>query len=120
MPDARFRQRLGTEIRAARNRQGLTQAALADRLGLRRTSVTNIEAGDQGLPLETFLDLAAALGTTPQDLLGRAVVPDTSPSAARLESLKPLAGVDAQVERWTGTLISKGLAGSRQRANGRT
>ena len=68
-----LRDALGRAIRDARAAQGLTQAALAERLRLRRTSVTNIESGVQGLSVELLVEIAAALGTSPQGLLTQAL-----------------------------------------------
>ncbi len=53
----------------ARERAGLTQDALAARVSLSRTSVTNIEKGRQKVLLHTFWGLADALGVAPAVLL---------------------------------------------------
>ena len=53
-----FYKAVGQLVRAARDKAGLTQNALASRLGLTRTSVTNIEKGRQKVLLHTFCDLA--------------------------------------------------------------
>ncbi len=53
---------LGAQVRALRNAAGLTQGELADRIGLTRTSVTNIEAGRQGLDVRTLNAIAKATG----------------------------------------------------------
>lgn len=53
---------LGALIRAMRKRQYLTQAQLAERCGLERTSITNIEAGNQELRVSTITSIAEALG----------------------------------------------------------
>jgi len=111
MPDAQFRRRIGAEVRAARTRRSITQAVLADRLGLRRTSVTNIEAGEQGLTLETFVDLAAALGTDPRELLGKAL---TGPAGPARSDGDPRGHPDGDhVDLWAGSLINKGRAAPR-------
>jgi transcriptional regulator with XRE-family HTH domain len=62
--------RIGKSIRRARENQGLTQAALAALVGLKRTSITNVERGMQKLLLHTFIDLAHALHISPTELLG--------------------------------------------------
>lgn len=61
--------RIGRNIARARVKLGLSQAALAEIIGLERTSVTNIEAGRQRLLLETFVGIAAVLKTRPERLL---------------------------------------------------
>ncbi len=60
---------VGRRIRGARGDRGLTQADLAERVGLTRTSVTNLEAGRQRMPLHIFATLADALGVEPAQLL---------------------------------------------------
>jgi transcriptional regulator with XRE-family HTH domain len=56
-------------VRSARQGAKLTQEALAKRLGLSRTSVTNIERGTQHIPIHVLFDLARALGVGPAELL---------------------------------------------------
>lgn len=43
---AAVRKEWGTQLRQARERQGLTQAALADKLGIDQASVSRTEAGN--------------------------------------------------------------------------
>lgn len=63
-------------VRARRGREGLTQGQLAGRIGMTRTSITNIEKGRQKVQLHTLYDIAAALGASPAELL---------PSAEKVE-----------------------------------
>lgn len=51
----------GRCVAYARKHRGLTQADVADRIGLGRSSVANIEAGRQHAPLHVAVDLAWAL-----------------------------------------------------------
>jgi transcriptional regulator with XRE-family HTH domain len=61
---------LGQWIRKTRADQGLSQRALADRSGLSRSYVCDIERGRGAQPSVTTLDkLAAALGLSRADLL---------------------------------------------------
>lgn len=55
--------RIGAAIRARRDRAGLTQAALAELTGLKRTTVTNIESGGQAITLVQLREVAKALAT---------------------------------------------------------
>lgn len=64
-----FYRALGARIRTARRRASLTQAALAEQVGLSRTSVTNIESGKQMFPVHTLAALAAALHVSMASLL---------------------------------------------------
>jgi transcriptional regulator with XRE-family HTH domain len=64
-----FYKALGGLVRKARDKAGITQDALAARVGLTRTSVTNIEKGRQKLLVHTLCDLASALGVPATALL---------------------------------------------------
>jgi transcriptional regulator with XRE-family HTH domain len=71
-----FYLQLGQAIRARRERLGLTQTELAERVGLSRTSVTNVERGRQQVLLHQVVDFAKALRTdvaalTPTDSVDR-------------------------------------------------
>jgi transcriptional regulator with XRE-family HTH domain len=59
----------GHTLRQARLDAGLTQRLLAERVGLRRTSITNIERGTQHISLHQLFLLAGALGVRPDELL---------------------------------------------------
>jgi transcriptional regulator with XRE-family HTH domain len=61
----------GKRVRARRNVMKLTQEELADRMGLTRTSITNIEAGRQHVVLHQLFLLASHLGVEPHELLPR-------------------------------------------------
>lgn len=54
-------QRVGARVRAARAAAGMSQEQLADVAGLKRTSITNIEAGRQGMDLERAALVARGL-----------------------------------------------------------
>lgn len=53
---------LGMSVRALRKMRGLTQEQLALMVGLSRTSITNIELGNQILTETTINSIAEALG----------------------------------------------------------
>lgn len=53
----------------AREKTELTQERLAARVGLSRTSIVNVEAGRQRVPLHQLYRIAGALGMEPADLL---------------------------------------------------
>ena len=59
----------GRRLRQARKAAELTQEALAEWVGLSRTSITNIEQGRQHIPLHMLFRLASAVGTHAADLL---------------------------------------------------
>ncbi len=62
-------QGVGVRIRSVRETLGISQAELAKRVNLTRTSLVNIEAGRQRMLLHSVEDFARALGTTPKTLL---------------------------------------------------
>lgn len=61
--------RFGRQLRTARKDARLTQEELAERVGLTRTSITNIERGMQHISLRQLYLLAAAVGLRPGQLL---------------------------------------------------
>lgn len=64
----------GRRLRKAREKATLTQDGLAKRVGLTRTSITNMEHGNQHVGLHLLYRLAKAVGVPPVELL-----PDESP-----------------------------------------
>ncbi len=60
--------KLGLRVRALRTLHGLTQEALAERVGFRAAYVSQIENGAKGATLETLAGIAAALGMTLSEL----------------------------------------------------
>jgi transcriptional regulator with XRE-family HTH domain len=77
---------VGAAIRARRDAIGMTQADLAERVGLSRTSVTNIERGGQALLVHQLLELAKVLRVSPESLL-----PSTKP-ADKLDESELMSG----------------------------
>jgi transcriptional regulator with XRE-family HTH domain len=61
--------KVGAAIRSKRDELGMTQVSLADRTGLSRTSITNIEKGGQSILLHQLVDIARALRADPRDFL---------------------------------------------------
>lgn len=59
----------GENLRGARIAAGLTQEALAQRLGVVKQTIGNYERGEREPDLATLRAIAAALGVTPADLL---------------------------------------------------
>jgi len=56
------RQRIISELTAARIEKGLSQQALADMIGTKRSNICRIEAGGQNITLDMLLKISAALG----------------------------------------------------------
>ena len=64
-----FARQFGQQVRALRQRQGLSQEALADAANLHRTHISLIERGQRSVRLETIERLARALGVQPARLM---------------------------------------------------
>ncbi len=60
---------LGTNLRAARKRLGLTQEQVAERSGVHATEVSRIEAGKRDPQVSTLRKLAEAVESSPGELL---------------------------------------------------
>jgi transcriptional regulator with XRE-family HTH domain len=63
------KQRVGMRIRAAREAAHMTQEQLADRIGLKRSSVANIELGNQDMPVTRLAYVAEVLNLDLADLV---------------------------------------------------
>lgn len=77
----RLYEEFGQLLRKRRLAAHLTQSEVAERVGLTRTSITNIERGRQHILLHQLFLLASAVGARPDELL-----PDHD---ATLEDLVP-------------------------------
>ncbi|MBN8658773.1 MAG: helix-turn-helix transcriptional regulator [Candidatus Obscuribacter phosphatis] len=60
---------IGSRIKQRRAKNGMTQIELARRVGLSRTSIANIEAGQQCPPLPVLYAICHELGIEPNALL---------------------------------------------------
>jgi len=60
---------LATQLRTARTRRQLTQAAVAERVGIHPSYLGSIERGRRNVPLDTLCRLAWALRVEPHELL---------------------------------------------------
>ena len=78
---------LGSRVAEARKRLGLSQVALAGRVGISRATMVGIESGKQGVPVHTLVGIAHALGVPPQDLIAESftVEPDPTRVGASLD-----------------------------------
>jgi transcriptional regulator with XRE-family HTH domain len=66
---------LGQSIKSEREKAKVTQEELAQRIGLKRTSITNIEGGRQKVQLHTLYSIASVLNVLPERLLPPASAP---------------------------------------------
>jgi transcriptional regulator with XRE-family HTH domain len=96
-----FLQAFGRVVRRLRQERGMTQAELAARLSLGRTSVTNLEKGQQSPPLAMLPDIAGALGVDPLSLVAEAVRGDIGAKTGALAAVVH----DEELRRWAGQVI---------------
>jgi transcriptional regulator with XRE-family HTH domain len=67
--DEEFYRFVGSKVRSARIAAGISQTLLASRVGLTRSSITNIEAARQRVPLYHFVLISRALNREISELL---------------------------------------------------
>jgi transcriptional regulator with XRE-family HTH domain len=84
--EAEFYEELGRRINDTRKQRGLTQEELAERVGLTRTSITNIEKGRQKVLSHLLVELSGALNIPLSDLL-----PNPDAEARALQAMPPIA-----------------------------
>lgn len=98
-----FLEAFGRAVRHLRRERGMTQAELAARLSLGRTSITNLEKGQQSPSLSLLPEIAGALGVDPLHLVAVAAHGDgdgdgdAGTLAARVH--------DKNLRRWAGQVI---------------
>jgi transcriptional regulator with XRE-family HTH domain len=66
---------IGANVRRLRMRQALSQEAFAERAGIAPRYLQDVEIGAVNLSVGVLVDLAAALGVEPRDLLRAATLP---------------------------------------------
>lgn len=101
-------QHIGSVIRKRREMLGMTQAQLATSVGLLRTSIVNLEAGNQRIPLHTLYPLCAVLGIDVIDAL-----PTIRDILEKDQLVLPIDGIDTVVPARTAAFVS-GLLGEQQ------
>lgn len=94
---------VGQRVRSLRTTAGLTQSALAQRVGLTRTSITNIERGRQQFSLHILYDLADALAVPPTALLS----PPPAEQEIAIDERLP-ADLSSDERRWIRRLVERG------------
>ena len=62
-------QAFGDQLRAAREKAGLSQNELAAKSGVRRTTIANMELGAQTVTILQLMQFATALDVEPRELL---------------------------------------------------
>lgn len=88
---------VGLRIRDEREKRGLRQEQLAEKVGVGRTSITHIERGDQRLLLHVLYRIADALDLNLGDLL---------PAPAEVQSVEPIAAAPKSRREWAESVIA--------------
>lgn len=89
-----FYEVLGENIRKKRDACGLTQEALANKVGISRPSLANIERGRQRLTVDQLVEIAGILEVSLEELVPAKDAMQSQPSAHILTSDLPT------VDRW--------------------
>ncbi|GAA2623890.1 hypothetical protein GCM10010399_63990 [Dactylosporangium fulvum] len=101
----RFYADAGQRINRARRAVGMTQAGLAEVSGLTRSSVANVEAGRQRIPLHVLAAMAGALRVDPGELYSPDLLAaDTAGAVVTLDLPDDEAGTRQFVEGALATL----------------
>jgi transcriptional regulator with XRE-family HTH domain len=98
-----LRREYGRLLRSARNKVGLSQQELAERVDLSRPSVVNIELGRQGISLEQLYLFASALGVSAAELLPNIVPTLGSELLQQLETHK--SDLPEGTARWVASVV---------------
>jgi transcriptional regulator with XRE-family HTH domain len=67
--DSKLHRLIGETLRDRRKQTGMTQTDLASKVGLLRTSITNIEAGRQKPPIQVLYNICLVLGIEAREIL---------------------------------------------------
>lgn len=67
--EGELQRRLGRNLQSQRHKQGLSQEAFADVLGIHRTYMGGLERGERNVTLRTVERLAERLGVDPISLI---------------------------------------------------
>jgi transcriptional regulator with XRE-family HTH domain len=95
----------GRLLRQCRKKANLTQEDLADRVGLARTSITNIEQGRQHVSLHVLYELAETVGVSAHELLPDKVI--LLKDNPQLEKNLGKAMLEEEQKDWIRRLVSK-------------
>jgi transcriptional regulator with XRE-family HTH domain len=95
----------GRLLKARRKDAHLTQDDVATKIGLVRTSITNIELGRQQVSLHTLYALADAVGVAPEELLpSKAILLGKD---AELENKLGKVSFEEETKDWIRRVVSK-------------
>jgi|SRR5579864_1646693 len=100
-PKGPFYREFGKKLSEARQAAKITQAALAQSVGLSRTSIVNIEKGRQPVPIDLAIRMATSLGTGIVDLL-----PESNPISSMEDIASELKRISPDARPWVERVIS--------------
>lgn len=106
----RFYVSVGDRVRGARTAARLTQADLARQLGLARSSIANIEAGRQRVPLHVFVAIAEALKADVSELIPDGI--ESSPTPELGDIGERLVDADASSRDFVQSTLAQLMANS--------
>jgi transcriptional regulator with XRE-family HTH domain len=104
---------LGFKIRQVREEKRISQARLAEKVGLTRTSVTNLEKGRQRIPLHVLYQVAKALDVEAGALLPVHADLEAGMLQRLILSRSRFSDLSPTERRWVETLVSGSPATSR-------
>jgi len=100
---------VGTQVREARRLRNITQDDLAQRVGVKRTSITNLEKGLQNAPLTVLYSICDELKIEISDILPavQEVSPTTNKRISVHELFTSVNGEVEEIDEETAALILK-------------
>lgn len=101
---------IGVRLKIARRQKKFTQARLAGIVGLTRTSITNIEKGQQQILVHKLYELATAL-----NLSAEALLPQMKPTANSTGHDRLPEELSNKERKWLKSVMQGGDSHSRQK-----
>jgi DNA-binding XRE family transcriptional regulator len=96
---------VGDKVRSARIAAGVSQDVLAQRVGLTRSSIANIEAGRQRIALHLFVAICQVLEKDVCELLPEKPRPHHSPISTNVE--EQLAGSPKSMQKFVQETVAR-------------
>lgn len=110
----RFYKEFGRLLREFRDQAQLSQLDVSKRVGLSRTSITNIESGRQQVSLHLLYSLASAVGANPESLLpaNKFALPEEDTAIVPMKISKELAKLELSEtkQQWVERVLRKSMA----------
>ncbi len=93
-------QRLAEQLTAARKAKGLSQEALAQKLGMKQSQISDIEAGKRNVRVGTLIEVGRAIGLE-LVMVPRSVLPAVSYVIKSTDAASDTSGQHSMYESWT-------------------